>query len=103
MKKNGLTLHITKKHKKLYQLDGNTSFLEDDSLEEDLEYSNTEHYWKTGWLGCSYQAYLDAMKVVDDSDLDANEKAIEREEILCARKKAFGSGDTYLYYPPWKS
>ena len=33
---------------------------------------------------------------------DEVEKKYEKEAILVARKKAFGEGDNYLYYPPWR-
>ena len=63
---------------------------------------NTENYWKRGWLGSSYQNYIDSLQIVNESDLDPHEKEKEKEDILSARKKAFGDGDTYLYYPPWR-
>ena len=62
-RKNGLTVHIGRKHKKLPQLDGNTSC---DSLEdvEDSAYYSTEKYWKTGFLSSVYQNYIDALKII---------------------------------------
>ena len=50
--KNGLEIHMTKKHSSVEQLDGNVTF-DDDDMDE--EYKRTQHYWKSGWLGSVYQ------------------------------------------------
>ena len=99
-RKSGLTVHIGRKHNhKFPQLDGNTSTdCVDD--EDDILYISTENYWKRGFLSSVYQSYINALQLVEESDLDEKEKKIEKDEILCARKKALGDG--YLYYPPWR-
>ena len=89
----GLTVHYSMKHKNIPQIDGNLSFLTkevdlEDNLEDEL-YKNTEHYWKTGYIGTVYQSYLDVMKIIDNSSLNEKEKIAQKEAILAARKDAF--------------
>ena len=86
--KNGLTIHVRRKHRSLPQLDGNS--------DDDECYSNTEHYWKTGWLGSAYQTYLDAIKIIDDSLFEEEFKKDEKDAITAARKLAFG--ESYRYF-----
>ena len=50
----GVTIHMTRKHHNLEQLDG---IVED--LEEDEKYLSTQHYWKEGRIGTVYQTFLD--------------------------------------------
>ena len=88
---NGLAIHVRRKHRDLPQLDG--------TCDEDECYDNTKHYWKTGWLGCAYQTYLDAIKIVDDSSFEKEVKKVEKDAIIAARKLAFR--DNFRYYPPW--
>ena len=57
-------------------------------------------YWKIGNLGTSFQSFLDANEIIEESSLDDNEKENERAAILAARKEAFG--DQFKYYPPWR-
>ena len=87
---------MTKKHSKLDQLDGNF-----DENDEDEEYKRTKHYWKSGFLGSEYQCFLDAEKLIKESDLDEVDKEKEQAKVLEARKSAFG--DSYKHFPPWDS
>ena len=96
--KNGLEIHMSKKHDKIEQLDG---FYDTVDGQDDNEYEGSKHYWKTGWLGSAYQSYLDAMEVLNKSDLDISNKEEEKIKVLKARKKALGS--SYKYYPPWSA
>ena len=91
---NGLNVHLGRKHSKLDQLDG---FSEVD--DEDQNYDDTIHYWKTGWLGTMYHSYLAANNVIDTSDLQEDLKRKEKEKILQARKTAFGN--SFSNFPPW--
>ena len=71
--KNGLIVHIGRKHRKIEQLDG----LDTSDIDEDLEdspYLNTERYWKCGLLTTSYQSYIDANQLIDESSLDKKDK-----------------------------
>ena len=47
-----------------------------------------------------FQCHLDANVLVDESELDAKEKELEKEAILITRKDAFG--EAFIYYPPWR-
>ena len=96
--KNGLSIHMSRKHDKIEQLDGSNDALND---KDEDEYKGSKHYWKSGWLGAAFQSYLDALKVLEESDLEMADKEVEKEKILLARKQALGS--SYLYYPPWKA
>ena len=94
----GLKIHMSRKHDKIEQLDGINDSVED---QEENEYEGSKHFWKSGWLGGAYQSYLDAIEVVEKSDLDVAEKEAVNIKILEARKKALGS--SYMYYPPWSA
>ena len=96
LRKNGLLVHMGFKHKTIVQLDGNNDEDSDDS--KDDIFTSTENYWRTGKLGTSFQAFLDANSLVDDSGLDEEERTIEKELILDASKRAFG--DEFRFYPP---
>ena len=93
---NGLKIHITRKHGKIEQLDGNTTE-NDESADE--RYAGTKHYWEFGRLGTVYQTFLDANDIIDKSALDKDDKEIEKDKILDARKTAFGK--YFLHFPPW--
>ena len=67
--------------------------------ESDNCYEGSKHYWKSGYLGQGYQAFIDAKKVVDESSLDEEEKKVQIDAILEARKTAIG--ENYKYFPPW--
>ena len=92
--KNGLRIHMTKKHSKIEQLDGHSEM----EIGND-KYSSTKHYWKTGYLGTMYQSYLDAKEVIDESDLNPDDKEKEMLRLLEARKSAFGTN--FKHFPPW--
>ena len=93
---NGLNVHLARKHSKIDQLDGSSEIEDSDA---DDKYEDTKHYWKNGWLGSVYQVFISANDLVDDSDMPEDVKALEKENILEARKAAFG--DNFRYYPPW--
>ena len=95
--KNGLIVHMGRKHGNIEQLDGMVNLAEE---AEDKTYLNTELYWKRGVLGTSYQIYLDANDIIERSDFSEKEKEEEKAAILEARKEAFGN--EYKYYPPWR-
>ena len=57
-------------------------------------------YWIKGKIGRSYQAYLDANQIVEESNLGEEEKDNEKKLILLSRKEAFG--ENYKFVPPWK-
>ena len=92
--KNGLNVHLSRKHSKLDQLDGFS-----DTDDPDKKYDDTIHYWKTGWLGTMYHSFLTANDIIDSSDMTEDLKKIEKEKILQARKTAFGS--SFNNFPPW--
>ena len=96
---NGLNIHMSTKHSNLEQLDGNLSVSEDSNEYE--QYSSTKHYWEKGFLGTSYQAFLDANKVIDKCDISEEGKVIENGRVFEARNQAFGS--SFEYFPPWNS
>ena len=90
----GLNVHMGIKHSNIEQLDGN-----DDVLEIENKYDNTEHYWIKGRIGVTYHTFLDANYLIDRSNLPAEEKRIEKEKLLEARKVAFGT--SFRNFPPW--
>ena len=90
----GLSVHESRKHKRIEQLDGNID------TDEDVQYQNTKSYWDQGYLGRSFQSYIDAIEIVKESSLDNEAKEVEKAAILDARKNAFG--DDHKYYPPWR-
>ena len=93
--KNGLEIHMKKMHKEIEQLDVHSEIIADE------EYNRSEHYWKTGYLGTAFQSYLDAKQLIDESDLSEEDKEQEKQNLLEARKNAFGTN--YRYYPPWSN
>ena len=97
--KNGLEVHLSRKHKDIEQLDGGGCY--DNVIIEDEKYTDTENYWKTGKLSTTFQSFLDANEIIEKSELTEEEKAIEKTKVLEARKFAFGAD--YIYVPPWKS
>ena len=93
---NGLNIHMARKHATIEQVDGC-----DDEMHADTDYENSLHYWNHGWLGSGFQTYLDAMAVIEASDLAADEKKEEKSKAMEARKEALGSN--FEYFPPWSS
>ena len=96
--KNGLKIHVSKKHSAIKQFDGNADETESNS---DETYEGTKHYWERGKLGSAYQTYLDAMEIIEKSELSEEEKETEKAKVLEERKFAFGS--LFKYYPPWST
>ena len=97
---NGIKIHMARKHSRIEQLDGNTS-VNDASEEDDEKYKYVKHYLHTGWLGGAYQTFLDAMDIINESDLNEELKVIEKEKVLTARKLALG--ENFSWFPPWDS
>ena len=95
---NGLAIHMTRKHAKIDQLDGSSS-IKEESDENDV-YAATIRYWKEGILGTVFQSFLDATKVIEESDLSDKFKDVEKAKVLEARKQAFGSD--FVHFPPWR-
>ena len=91
----GLRIHKTRMHVNVEQLDGNTSIIE---LDEE-EYLRTERYWKKRILGIAFQAFLDANRMIESSDMNEEDKSVEKIKILEARKRALG--ESYQHFPPW--
>ena len=92
---NGLKIHTARKHKNIVQVDGC-----DDIMDENDAYESSIGYWETGEVGMAYYTYLDAVKVIENSELSEDDKIVEKTKVTEARKQAFGSN--YKYYPPWK-
>ena len=59
--KNGLQIHMARKHSKIQQIDGNDTF-ENEEIDDDTKYSGTNHYWKTERFGTVYQCFLMPMR-----------------------------------------
>ena len=63
------------------QFDGNAT---NDTEDIDEVYMNTEEYWKTGlvdgWVP-TYKDFLGAFKIIDESDLDEENKKNERDVL----------------------
>ena len=97
---NGVDIHMARKHSRIEQLDGNSS-VNDASEEDDEKYKYVKHYLHTGWLGGAYQTFLDAMDIINESDLNEELKVIEKEKVLTARKLALG--ENFSWFPPWDS
>ena len=76
---NGLKIHLTRKHTRIEQVDGNT-------MDSDR-------------LGTGYQVFMDASDIIEQSDLSEDDKEKEKSKVLEARKNAFGS--RFRDYPPW--
>ena len=92
-------IHVERVHE-----NGNVREDKTDESDEDTgnwdKYESSEHYWRRGRLGQSFQCYLDALSVIDECRMCEQEKAKERENILEARK--MGLGDNHVHFPPWK-
>ena len=84
---------MSRKHANIEQLDGCND------ISEDSKYRYSRHYWKSGYLGTTYQSFLDALDIIEESELSETEKLIEKQKALDSRKDAFG--ENYKYYPPW--
>ena len=60
-------------------MDGNDTVLKD--IEDDYNYSETEHYWKTGKLTTIYKTYLDVNEIIQSSKLPEESKDGESQSI----------------------
>ena len=87
-----LKMHIRCAHAKIEN--GNARY--ERTLNE--KYKNTEHYWKTGRIGISYQSFIEANFLID-ACLPQYQQVVEKDLLFEARKKQFGSN--YYSYPPW--
>ena len=94
--KNGLEIHMSRKHGKIEQLDG----ANDNSLIDDEIYEQSSYYWEKGRIGISYETYCNIMKIIEQSDITAKEKEAEKVKVTEARKKTFGKN--CKHFPPWK-
>jgi hypothetical protein len=83
--RDGLEIHLTRKHAKVEQIDGNITLVDED-MEEDLKYSWTRNYWETG-------------KLIEKNNLDEETKKNEKSKIFEAVKSAFGPD--FNHVPPW--
>ena len=92
---NGLSIHMTRKHEKVEQLDGCVD------MEEDDKYFSSRHYWKEGRIGTAFQTYLDVIDIIEKSDLTEDAKQVEKGKALEARKVAFGT--RHKFFPPWST
>ena len=52
---NGLSVHMTRKHQQIDQLDGANSFI--DNLDNDDKYWKTVQYWEQGKVGTVFQNF----------------------------------------------
>ena len=80
-----------------------TGTIDDTNDVEDIDdklYKETEDYWKRGRLGMVYQLFPDATKIIDESDLNVEEREHEKAALLGARKDALGDG--FVNFPPWR-
>ena len=97
-RKASLTMHLSKKHKEIEQLDGTNS---------DVEDTDTEEYWERDNMGQRYKRYLDVIKDINDSNLSKEEKEQETERALSERRDAYlergWSKQQLERMPPWDS
>ena len=56
--------------------------------------------FSVGQLGMIYQRFLDANKIIDESDFNEEEKKHEKDALVGARKEALGDG--FVNFPPWR-
>ena len=96
---NGLNIHMARIHSRMEQIDGNVTLSEVTEMDE--KYLSIEHYLKAGWLGSAYQTFIDATDLIDEIELNEDEKHVEKEKILNARKLAIGPA--FRGFPPWNT
>ena len=85
---------MARKHANIEQIDGFIS--ENDDWDK---YESCRHYWKHGHIGTVYQSFLDAVDIIENSKLTEESKQEEKEKVVEARRKAFGSN--FKHFPPW--
>ena len=81
--------------------DGNDTTNDVDDVDDEL-YKRTEDYWKRGTLGTGMgivQRFLYATTIIDESDLNEEEREKEKDALLGARRDALGDG--FVNFPPW--
>ena len=66
--KNGVEIHMARKHSNIDQTDGIISVASYDEVDDDEKYADTCHYWKTGRLGTAFQPFIDVNKIIDSSN-----------------------------------
>ena len=98
---NGLSVHMSRKHAQIGQLDGGNSVSDDDPDNDDDKYLKTIQYWEQGKLGTVFQMFLDVLDVIEKCDLTEEAKDLEKAKVLEARKSAFGKD--FVLFPPWDS
>ena len=54
--------------------------------------------FSVGRLGMIYQRFLDANKIIDESDLNEEEQEHEKDALLGARRYVLGDG--FVNFPP---
>ena len=90
-----------RKHKKdiskpIRQFEGNAT---NDTEDIDEVYMNTEEYWKTGlvdnWVPI-YQDWLGACKIIDESDLDEEDKKNEKDVLRRCKVRSHKNGGIFL-------
>ena len=95
-RKASLSIHASKKHKPIDQLDGNIS---------DVEDTYSEEYWEKDNMGQTYKRYLDVIKSINGSNPSNKEKEQKRERALTERKDAYSekgwSKKQMEIMPPW--
>ena len=87
--KNGLAVHMAREHSQIDQLDGNADLSKSGNPSDEI-YASTKHYWEKGYLGGGFQTYIDALEVIEEMDISADDKNVEKARILESRKKALG-------------
>ena len=75
-RKAGLDIHVSKKHKEIEQIDGNTS---------DTEENYAEAYWERDELSSTYQRYLDVIEDIQSSNFTVQERESEIERAKNSR------------------
>ena len=88
----GMTIHKSRKHKNISQLDGETS------IEQD-----TDCWWEKHFTSSIkvFQVYKEVLMDIKESTLNEDEKCREEERVNQARKEAFG--DNFSFFPPWSN
>ena len=95
--KASLSIHVSKKHKELDQLDGNNS---------DVEDTYSEEYWEKDNMGQTYKRYLDVIKSIYGSNLSNKEKEKKKRKSPDRKKKMLtpkrvGTKKQIEIMPPW--
>ena len=82
--KNELRMHISLKHKKIVQLNG------DLECESECQFNIwTDKNWRNGYIGDIFQTYLDVVKEINFCDLSQEFKDEEIDNVKKARLKVW--------------